>query len=176
MGHDWTFDDVVAGLLHGDFSRLAPVFASTPDARARLLHWIEGGRFRDHPAALNEALACACFSGETTAAEFLLDGGADIVAGAATGLTGFHWAANRGQLHTVKMLIARKLPMEVRNAYGGTVLGGTTWAAVHEPKAAHVDIIQALLEAGADVTEAEYPSGDAEVDRLLRQYGIEGPQ
>ena len=152
------------------------MFASTPDARARLLDWIERGRFRDHPAALNEALTCACFNGETTAAEFLLDGGADIVAGAATGLNGFHWAANRGQLHTVKMLVARKLPMEVRNAYGGTVLGGTTWAAVHEPKPSHVAIIQVLLEAGADVSGAEYPSGNAEVDRLLRLHGIEGPQ
>ena len=43
----------------------------------------------------------------------------------------------------------------------------TSAPAVHEPRPTHRAIIEALLTAGADVNEAEYPSGDAEVDRLL---------
>ena len=52
----------------------------------------------------------------------------------------------------------------------GTVLGGTVWAAVHETKPDHLQIMEALLEAGASVEEAEYPSGDACVDEILRRH------
>ena len=68
-------------------------------------------------------------------------------------------------------LIARCLPMEIRNSYGGTVLGGTVWSSVHEARPTHLEIIEVLLAAGADVSEAEYPSGSDAVDRVLRRYG-----
>jgi hypothetical protein len=55
--------------------------------------------------------------------------------------------------------------------YGGTVLGCAVWSAVYEPRPDHAPIIEALLEAGADVREAEYPSGSDAVDGLLRRFG-----
>lgn len=81
-----------------------------------------------------------------------------------------HWAANRGQLEVVRLLLSRKAPLELRNTYGGTVLGCTVWSAVHEPKPDHVRIIEGLLEAGADAKQAEYPSGRVDVDAVLRRF------
>jgi ankyrin repeat protein len=100
-----------------------------------------------------------------------MDCGVDPLAGFGTGMNGFHWAANRGQLETVKMLIERKVPMEVENMYDGTVLGCTVWSAVHQPREGQLEVIGALLTAGANVDAAEYPSGNAEVDEVLRRHG-----
>jgi hypothetical protein len=86
-------------------------------------------------------------------------------------MNGFHWAANRGQLQTVKLLIERKVPLEVENMYGGTVLGCAVWSAIHEPSADHLAIIEALLNAGAKADAAEYPTGNARVDEVLRRHG-----
>lgn len=165
------FREVVSGLHHGDFSRLAPLFATPPGPSSALSAWVEGGWFSRDPAALNEALACACFNGATEWVRYLLERGADLLAGAGTGHNGLHWATNRGQLDTVRFLLQRGVPLESLNSYGGTVLGGTVWAAVHEPKPAHLAIIEALLEAGARVEGAEYPCGSPEVDAVLRRYG-----
>ena len=57
------------------------------------------------------------------------------------------------------------------NSYGGTVLGATVWAAVHEPRDDHAAIVAALLSAGADVQKAGYPSGHAAIDALLKHAG-----
>src|SRR6476620_12064923 len=97
---------VVAARLHrGDFTRLDPLFAEPPGPSSVLTSWIAAGRFAGDPAALNEAVACACFNGRTAWVADLLDRGADLLAGSGTGLNGFHWAANRGQLETVHLLL-----------------------------------------------------------------------
>lgn len=167
---DAEFHDAIAGLRRGDFSRLEPLFVSDGDEQPAIVRWYEQGRFADYPTESDEALTCACFLGAIPVAEYLLDRGLDPSGGMGTGLNAFHWASNRGQLEAARLLIARHAPLEVKTAYDGTVLGGAVWAAVHEAKPDHLAIIEALLEAGADVREAEYPSGDARVDELLRQF------
>jgi hypothetical protein len=162
------FRDAVEGLRRGDFSRLAPLFDGRP---CRIVEWYEQGYIDDEPAALAEALACACFNGRTEVVAFLLDHGVDPAAGIGTGLNGFHWAANRGQLVTVKLLIERGAPLEAKNHYGGTVLGTAVWSAVHEPRPDHPAIIEALLRAGARVDAVGYPTGNERVDELLRRHG-----
>src|SRR5439155_20393016 len=129
---DLSFRDAVHGLERGDFSRLAPLFDEDPSLDrhpCRIVAWYEQGYFDNEPKALDEAFTCACFLGRTSVADFLLIQGVDPSAGANTGLNGFHWAANRGQLDTVKLLIRRKAPLEIKNMYGGTVLGTTVWSA-----------------------------------------------
>jgi hypothetical protein len=173
------FGDALRGLLRGDFSRLEPLFhgASGPSGeRPRIVEWCERGRFANEPEALAEALTCACFLGRTEVAKYLLARGLDPEAGAATGLNAFHWASNRGQLETVRLLIQHKAPLETRNMYGGTVLGGAVWAAVHESKPDHLQIIEELLKAGARLEDAEFPSGDERVDAVLRRYGARSPE
>jgi hypothetical protein len=167
------FREAVQGLQRGDFSRLAPLFEDRPLERrpCQVMEWYDKGYFAAEPAALTEALTCACFLGRTGVAEFLLDRAVDPTAGTGTGLSAFHWAANRGQLETVRLLIKRRAPLETRSMYGGTVLGTAVWSAINEPKPDHAQIIEELLVAGARSEDAGYPTGHEQIDAVLRRYG-----
>lgn len=168
---DLSFDEVVRGLLAGDFTRLSPLFERAADGRpGAIVKWFESGFFKEEPEALAEAFSCACFNGHSDVIEYLLSKGVDPNGGAKTGLNAFHWGANRGQLNVVEILIGSGAALERKNAYGGTVLGCAVWSAVHEPKPGHVQIVERLLEAGANVRAAQYPSGDPRVDELLERF------
>lgn len=167
-----TFEEATRGWIAGDFSRLSPLFERAADGSpCPIILWHEAGLFGSQPQALAEAFTCACFNGCVEVADYFLTRGVNPSGGAGTGLNAFHWAANRGQLEIVRLLIRYQAPLETRNSYGGTVLGGTVWAAVHEPKPAHPEIVEALLAAGANVRGAEFPSGDAGIDKTLRRHG-----
>jgi hypothetical protein len=171
---DAEFGDAIAGLQRGDFSRLSPFFEGTvgPGAtQARIVTWHEQGRFANHPQESSEALTCACFLGRVPVADYLIARGISPAGGMGTGLNALHWAANRGQLEAVKLLLRHHVLLETRNMYEGTVLGGTVWAAIHEPRPDHVSILEALLDSGADVKEADYPTGNTRVDDVLRRFG-----
>ncbi len=169
---EFLFRETVAGLLAGDSSRLAPLFANdTSGNRCTIIKWYEQGLFANEPQALAEALSCACFNGFASVAEIFLKDGVNPEAGNGTGMNSFHWAANRGQLEVVSLLLRYKTPLETRNMYGGTVLGSTVWSAIHEPRKEHLKIIEALLEAGARVEEVEFHTGNEAIDELLRRYG-----
>jgi ankyrin repeat protein len=170
---DPIFRNAVRDLEEGNFSRLEPLFrnlASSSHASCQIIEWYDLGYFRNESKALNEALACACFNGRTKIAKFLMDRGVDVIAGNATGMNGFHWAANRGHLETVKLLIERKVPMEVKNMYGGTVLGCTVWSEIHESGPTRIEVIETLLAGGANTNATEYPTGNTRVDEVLRRY------
>jgi len=171
---DAVWHDALQGLRRGDFSRLEPLFEGDLGVignRPQIIEWYEEGCFNNAPDALAEALTCACFLGRTSVAEYLLMRGVDPSAGAGTGLNALHWAANRGQLETVRLLVARKAPLETRSMYGGTALGTTVWAAIHETKPDHGQIIEELINAGACLDDAGYPTGDDRVDALLKRHG-----
>ena len=164
------FREAVRGLKRGDFSRSEPLFKNDfPEEgqRCLIIQWYEAGLFTDEPEALAEAFTCACFLGYTGVAEYLLDKGVDPAGGFKTGLNAFHWAVNRGQLATSMLLIEHKAPLEIRNMYGGTVLGTAVWSAINEPRGEQVRIIEELIKAGARVEEVECPTGDQRVDRVL---------
>jgi ankyrin repeat protein len=162
------FADVVRGLIAGDFSRLDPLFEGRP---CRIIEWFEAGLFADQPQALAEALTCACFNGRTEVVDYLLAHGIEAPGGANTGLNGFHWAANRGQLEVVTLLISRQAPLEMRSMYDGTVLGTAVWSAINEPRPDHLRIIEALIKAGARVDDVGYPTGRETVDKVFRRLG-----
>lgn len=165
--------DALRGLDRGDFSRLAPLFQeqySGNDNKCLIVDWYEKGYFDNEPKALAEALTCACFLGRNNVADFLLNAGVDPAAGTGTGLSALHWAANRGNLDTVKRLVERKAPLEQKNMYGGTVLDCAVWSSINEPRADHISIIETLIESGARVDAVEYPTGNQRVDELLRRY------
>jgi hypothetical protein len=164
-------EDVRAHLRNGDFTFLTPHFSRNGDQEPAIVRLHRTGCFTDHPAELAEALTCACFVGAIDAAEYLIAAGVPPSGGSGTGMNAMHWAANRGQLAAVQLLLRHGAQLETRNAYGGTVLGAAVWAAVHETKPAHIAVIEALLEAGAAVHEAGYPSGDSAIDALLVRFG-----
>jgi Ankyrin repeats (many copies) len=159
------FRDAVDGLLRGDFTRLGEMLGDG----SPIVAWFREGLFDPEPKALAEAFACACFLGWTDLAAFLLDHDVNPMAGDGTGMNGFHWAANRGNLATVEMLIRRGVPLETRNQYGGTVLGTTVWSAIHEPRPDHPAILKALIQAGASRDAIAFPTGNERVDELLQR-------
>lgn len=163
---DALYLDAIQGLRRGDFSRLEPLFDE------RIVEWHRMGLFGDEPEALAEAFSCACFLGKTEVAGYLLDHGVDPLAGMGTGMNAFHWAVNRGQLETTRMLIRRGVPLEIENMYGGTVLSTAVWSAIHETRADHLAIIDALILAGASLDAVEYPTGNEPVDEVLRRHGM----
>jgi len=93
------------------------------------------------------AFIYACLYGQTEIASFLLDQGVDPTAATDMGQTGMHFAADGGHLAAIQMLIERKVPLNVKNKYGGTVLGQALWSAANEPKPSHPAIIEALEKA-----------------------------
>lgn len=164
------FYEAFRGLLAGDFTRLDCLFSADEDNNCPILQWYDSRLFDLEPAALKEAFTCACFNGRIEVVERLLRDGIDPAGGMATGLNAFHWAANRGQLEIVRMLICYHAPMETLNSYGGTVLECAVWSAIHEPKPAHPEIVEALLRAGAQITKRAFPCGDQRIDKILRRY------
>ena len=120
----------------------------------------------DLSAALKQqAFIRACQHGHNNICEFLLDQGVDPAAQVDIGQTGFHYAAHCGQLETVKMLIGRNAPLEVKNMYGGTVLGQALWSAFNEPHKNHLQIVEVLISAGAQVE----PDWNKWIDELRRR-------
>ena len=171
---DARFHDAIQGLNRGDFSRLEPLFEPRPGfagKRPQIIEWYDDGRFSNESKALTEALTCACFNGKTSVAEYLLKQGVEPSAGAGTGLDALHWAANRGQLETVRLLIQSKAPLESRNMYGGTALGTAVWSAINEPRPDHLAIIEELLAARASRDDVGYPTGDERIDAVFRRHG-----
>ncbi|MBS1716852.1 MAG: ankyrin repeat domain-containing protein [Armatimonadetes bacterium] len=160
-----TFEEAKASLHRGDYSALDPLFAPIAGSPSQIEIWLAEGRFDKQ--TLDEALSCACFNGRMSAVLALLAAGGDPSVVEATGCSAFHWAADRGQLEVVKLLIERGTPMEMLNRFGGTVLGFTVWSAAHEPRPHHLEIIERLIKAGAKVERAQCPSGRADVDALL---------
>lgn len=136
-------------LDQGNFSALEVDLGGPREFDHHIAAWYASGKFEDHPELLAEALTCACMLGRTETARYLIDAGVDPYAGMRTLLAGPHYAASSGQLDTIKMLIDRGVSLEVRNGYGGTVLGQAIWSAANEHKESHVEIIEALLDAGS---------------------------
>ena len=121
----------------------------------------------DAKQLVEQAFIYACQYGHNNICEFLLDQGVDPSAQAKIGQTGLHYAAHYGQLETVKMLIARHAPLEVKNMYGGTVLGQALWSAFNEPHKNHRQIVEVLIAAGA-VVESDWTKW---IDELRRREG-----
>ena len=86
--------------------------------------------------------------------------GIDPPGGAGTGLIAFHWAANRGQVEAVRLLLQWNAPLEIRSMYGGNVLDTAVWSAINEPRPGRRESIEVLVASGARLDDEDYPTGD----------------
>lgn len=145
------FQYAVAAMWRGDFSALELMVGGREKFDDQIIEWYENGFFEDEQETLAEVFSASCMLGYEKTAAYLLDKGVDPYAGMKTGLAGFHYAASSGRLDVIKLLINRKVPMEVRNMYGGTVFEQAIWSAVNEYTPAHAAIVEALIDAGAVV-------------------------
>jgi ankyrin repeat protein len=159
------FKDAIDALEAGDYSWLESLLEKFELSLIDLL--VSNG---EPQVPMEQAFTWACMLGRTSDARVLLDKGVDPLAGDNTGLNGFHYAVWHGHQDTVKLLLERRVPLEVRNMYGGTVLGCALDGAENRPGSEHVAIIKALLDAGAVVCEGNYPTGNERLDDLLRDH------
>ncbi|MCU1284666.1 MAG: Ankyrin [Acidobacteriales bacterium] len=120
---------------------------------------------------MEDGFCWACQFGHINTVELLLDKGVDISADGDTGQTGLHMGVIGTHLDIINLLLKRGASLETKNSYGGTALGQATWSAIHDPTIDYAPVIQRLLEAGADITQADYPTGKKEIDDLLRKHG-----
>jgi ankyrin repeat protein len=120
---------------------------------------------------LQSALKLACTWGRLNVVEYLLDKDVDLSGQEGDGQSPLHCAVIGGQLETINFLLKQNAPLEVKNIYGGTVLGQTLWSAAHggDPNL-YAAIIKVLIKAGAKVPERHVPVNKA-IDDLLRGYG-----
>jgi hypothetical protein len=164
-------DNIVVAAALGQLEKVKSFINEDGSLKANLPPVIDPwGGWISKDRQMGQAFIHACLSGQTEVVDFLLEKRVDPSAGANTAQTGFHYAAHVGHLEIVKLLIARNVPMEMKNMYGGTVLGQTVWSALNEPKADHIPIIEALLTAGADIEAAGYPTGNQRLDEVLQRY------
>jgi len=161
------FQETVRGLIAGDFSRLEPLFRAPSGEKCQIIQWYDEGLFEKEPAALNEAFTCACFNGCIEVVRYFLEKGINASGGINTGMNAVHWAGNRGQVEVMRLLLAANAPLETLNMYGGTVLGTTVWSAINEPRQGQLENIELLIRAGAKLASIDYPTGHADVDRVL---------
>ena len=174
------FQYAVAAMERGDFSALESMVGGSGRFGDQIKEWYERGYFIDETDTLAEVFSAACMLGYDKTAAFLLDKGVDPYAGMKTGLAGFHYAASSGRLNVIKLLIERKVPMEVENMYGGTVFGQAIWSTINEYTPDHAAIVEALVEAGAVVEpgylewwqEQSVPDAETKerVTDVLRRY------
>lgn len=133
-------------------------------------------------AQLESAFFYACTYGHIDVVSFLLSRGVDPNAQDTDGQTSLHCAVLGGQLNLVKWLLERNTPLEVRNVYGGTVLGQALWCLVNgNPELDYTPIIDALLSAGATIEPGTLnwlaqqvtlsSTKRMRIEHLLRQYG-----
>lgn len=117
---------------------------------------------------IDTAFLRACAFGRTEIVKLLLARGVDPAVAGDDRMTGLHWAAHEGHLDIIELLLARGAPLEAVNGYGGTVLGGAVWSAIHHPQPAHLRIIETLVDAGARVGDHWF-TGRREIDQALRR-------
>jgi ankyrin repeat protein len=99
---------------------------------------------------LQDGFLYACQYGHNPVIEFLIAKGVALTAKDRNGQTGLHWAVIGGNLQTVKLLLRHNLPLNLKNGYGGTVLGQALWSADHSSTPdSYQPIIEALVTAGA---------------------------
>ena len=166
-GEPILFKYAIAAMVRGDFSALESMIGPKHfDEQIR--DWYEKGKFDREPETLAEVFSAACMLGYSRTVEYLLEKGVDPYAGMKTGLAGFHYAASSGRPDVIRLLIKRNVPMEVRNMYGGTVFEQAMWSAINEHTPHHAEIVEALIEAGAEIepgtlewwNEENVPSAD----------------
>ena len=121
---------------------------------------------------LETALIMAAHYGGLEIVEYLIELGVDVAP--PSGMSALHQAAGRADLDMVRLLIARGAPLEMRNAYGGTVLDSTLWFAYHVSPAEFASrdypaVIDALIAAGAKTDL--YPEMEQYIDKVYRTAG-----
>ncbi|HEX6353822.1 ankyrin repeat domain-containing protein [Actinophytocola sp.] len=129
----------------------------TPDAGAHRGFYRPHGGFPswrpgdDATEVRDEALSWAARADAVAAISWLCARGAALDADVYRG-TALTWAAARGRVRAVRRLLELGAGVNVRGTFGGPGHGRGTTALHHAAEGGHLEVIEALLAAGADPT------------------------
>jgi len=125
-----------------------------------------GGAGRLGAADSKEELFSAARKGDVAMVKALLDKGLDVNSKNAYGATALSYAADKGHLEIVKVLLAHKATVNVKDTfYNATPM---TWAAYR----GHVDVVKALLAAGSDEADSALGVGISRVNVELVRVAL----
>ena len=108
-------------------------------------------------AQMKDGFTWACEFGRSAVVEFLLERGMDVRARLKHhGQTGLHWAAGGGHVETVKVLLAREAPVDIKDeTWAVTPLAWTLFGWRHPLPGGtperYYEIARVLIAAGAKV-------------------------
>ena len=167
--------------LHG-VERLIAACARNDAAGVRSLAEREPRLVSDLRAEGGKLLGEFAGNGNTAGVGNLLDLGMDVRAlhkegdgyfGVAKDSTALHVAAWRARHATVKLLLERGAPVNVRDGEGRTPLALAVRACVDSywKDRRSPESVRALLQGGASVNGVGFPSGYTDVDELLKSHG-----
>lgn len=111
----------------------------------------------------------------TTAVRALLAAGLPVDARGELGGTALHWSCWKGYADLVKLLLHRGASLTIEDEqYHGTPPGWFGHGLQNCPDRSgdYAAVAQLLLAAGAKISEEDIPTGDVEIDTILRQHGL----
>jgi ankyrin repeat protein len=163
-------DALITACALNERATIQALIAEHPDLRTELVQ--QGGTLLAEFAGNGNAEGVRCLLDLGVSPGALYREG-DGYFGIATDSTALHVAAWRAWPEVVKELIARGTPIDAPDGRGRTALQlaikacvDSFWTERRSPES-----VAALLDAGASMVGAEFPSGYAEVDALLHQHG-----
>ncbi len=114
----------------------------------------------------------------TAAVQVLLDAGLPVDARGDLGGTALHWACWKGYADLVELLLDHGASLSVEDErFHRTPSGWFQYGLQHceEREGDYPAVARLLLSAGAKISEENLPTGDVEVDTVLRQHGLLQP-
>jgi ankyrin repeat protein len=139
-------DRLIGACARQDETAVSAILLEHPDIARTLTG-------RDH-----SNIATLARAGQLESVELMLDAGFNIDARADDlDATGLHYAASRGDVPMVRLLLARGARLDLKHKYGGTPLGTAIYCAASfpDPGGSYTETVQLLAKAGEPATDEQ---------------------
>jgi ankyrin repeat protein len=111
----------------------------------------------------------------TASVRALLAAGTSVDARGEWGATALHWSCWKGYADLVQLLLAHQASLTIKDEmFNATPAGWFTHGVNNcdEPGGNYAQTARALLAAAAEFPKSDLPTGDFEVDAILREHGV----